>query len=66
METMRTKFMYGGVELPAPEGATPAQVKNDLAAAFYPELLTAEIRGPQIEGDTVVYEFVRAAGTKGA
>ncbi|PKY09733.1 hypothetical protein B1757_13475 [Acidithiobacillus marinus] len=64
-EAMQMKFMYNGVELPAPEGATPAQVKDDLAAAFYPELNTAEIRGPRIEGNTMVYEFVRAAGTKG-
>lgn len=65
-QAMTMKFMYGGVELPTGSADTnPQAVKEQLAAAFYPELANAEIRGPRVEGDAVVYEFVRAVGTKG-
>ena len=48
-------------------GATfsPDDVR-DLYSAQYPELTTAAIDGPSMEGEVMRFAFVRAAGAKGA
>ena len=59
-------FRYAGIALPDPDTAlTPLQVRDFFAAAGRPELATAEIRGPELEGNTQLYTFQRAVGTKG-
>lgn len=64
--TLSTRFLYQGIELPTgPDDTDPVTVRDKLAAAFYPELGNAEIRGPTVVGDALTYEFVRAVGAKG-
>jgi PRTRC genetic system protein C len=43
---------------------TPEKVL-DFYAGSYPELTTATIEGPEVDGDTVVYNFITQIGTKG-
>ena len=58
-------FQYNGMELPDP-GATmrPDEVR-DLYSANFPELATAVVEGPELNGDRLVYSFRKAVGTKG-
>ena len=59
------QFKYGAMTLPDPDSTlTPVQVR-DLYAGSRVDLTTAEVRGPTVEGNTAVYEFIRAVGTKG-
>lgn len=58
-------FNYSGTELPDPgPHMSPVQVR-DLYSASFPELTSAEVEGPVRKGDKLVFEFRRAAGTKG-
>ena len=58
-------FKYDGQTLPDPgAGFSPAQVK-DLFTSNFPELVNAEIEGPNILDDQEVYTFKRTTGTKG-
>jgi PRTRC genetic system protein C len=62
---MRRTFLYNGRTLPDPDGSmTPEQVKN-FFANIHPELINAAVEGGNYEGDTQVFEFRRAIGTKG-
>lgn len=59
-------FLHNGTRLQDPDNAlSPASVK-DLYSAMYPELLNAEIQGPEIVADEVIYTFHRTTGTKGS
>lgn len=58
-------FMHSGRQYPDPDvSMTPAQVK-DFYANIHPELLNAHVDGGTFEGDTQVFRFERAVGTKG-
>lgn len=58
-------FSYGGAELPDPGVRySPDQVR-DIYSASFPEITTAVIEGPVVKGGKIVYEFRKAAGTKG-
>ncbi len=58
-------FQYNGLQLNDPGVVmTPEQVR-DLYAATYPEILSATVDGPKIEGDAMVFEFVRVVRDKG-
>ena len=58
-------FAYSSITLPDPNPKlSPEEVKS-LLAAQYPELATAAINGPEVVGDKLRYEFVRAIGSKG-
>lgn len=60
-------FNYSGMELPDPDiTLSPIEVRDLFAATGSPELGTAEVRGPEVVGDRMVYTFHRAVGTKGA
>ena len=59
-------FTANGVELPDPDPAiSPQAAVRLIALAGRPDLATAEIRGPQQEGEKLVYTLHRAVGTKG-
>ena len=59
-------FMHNGSRLTDPDKVmSPAAVK-DLFSTMYPELLNAEIKGPDVSGDELIYTFHRTTGTKGA
>lgn len=58
-------FTFNGTNLPDPgPDFTPEEVK-DLYAAQYPDISTAVIDVPEINGDVIAYKFVRNVGTKG-
>lgn len=58
-------FVFNGVNLndPGPD-FSPDEVR-DIYSAQYPDLVTAVVGEPAIEGDTATYTFVRNVGTKG-
>ncbi|WP_321794807.1 PRTRC system protein C [Caballeronia sp. J97] len=59
------EFIYNGVALADPGPSfTPDDVR-DLYSAQYPELTTAAVDGPAMEGEVMRFTFVRAAGAKG-
>lgn len=64
-QPIRRLFKFGVRNLPDPGShLSPAEVKAFYSGNF-PELLTANIDGPHIEGATATYTFERAYGTKG-
>ena len=66
VENVKRSFSFNGVALPDPgPGLTPEQVK-DVYAATYPDLTSAQVEGPELKGNKMVYSFRRAVGTKGA
>lgn len=65
IQTLNRVFTYNGLQLPDPGQALSPAAVCDLYSATYPEILSATVVGPKFEGDTVVYEFVRAVRDKG-
>jgi PRTRC genetic system protein C len=63
-QTVR-RYRYLGIELPAPSGMTPEQVR-DLHSTLYPELVSADIDIGEIVGGVQEVTFKRAVGTKGS
>lgn len=64
--TLIRVFLYAGMELPdCGNSLTPAEVR-DVYSASYPELTSAEVSGPDMKGDKLVWTFRRTVGTKGA
>ena len=59
------EFRYNGTTLPDPGAGLTVQQVRDLYSATFPELTSAEVEGPARKGDRLIYEFRRAAGTKG-
>ena len=65
VEQLERTFKYGSMDLDDPgESMTPERVK-EVWATHYPELMTAQVEGPVIEGSRSVYTFVRASRDKG-
>lgn len=65
-EALARDFRYNGARLTDPSPAfTLAQVR-DFYANTYPEIVNAEIEGPDVIGNRNVFTFRRAVGTKGA
>ena len=64
-KAMPRSFTYNGVKLPDPDPRmTPEEVKA-IYSHQYPELATAAITGPEASREHLLYNFVRAIGTKG-
>ena len=65
VQTLTRTFSFNGVDLadPGPD-FTPEEVK-DVYVNMYPDLSTAVLQEPEINGDQVEYKFVRNVGTKG-
>lgn len=59
-------FVFNGVSLNDPGPDFSADEVRDIYTAQYPDLATAVVSDPVIEGDTVTYTFVRNVGTKGS
>ncbi|SFV16825.1 PRTRC system protein C [Pseudoduganella namucuonensis] len=58
-------YRYNGIELPAPPGMAPRDVR-DLHSAIYPELISAEIVvADELVGGAQEITFRRNVGTKG-
>jgi PRTRC genetic system protein C len=65
LTALTREFTYNGVKLPDPNPSlTPEEVRA-IYANQYPELATASITGPEASQGKLLYNFVRAIGTKG-
>ncbi|CAM5542278.1 PRTRC system protein C [Aromatoleum aromaticum] len=59
------EFHYNGTSLGDPGKGMSVQQVRDLYSATFPELTSAVVEGPTRKGNRLIYEFRRAAGTKG-
>ncbi|AOY97580.1 carbamoylphosphate synthase large subunit (plasmid) [Cupriavidus sp. USMAA2-4] len=59
------EFLYNGMQFADPGPAFSPDDVRDLYSAQYPELTTAAVDGPTVNGDIASYTFQRAAGAKG-
>ena len=59
------EFKYNSVKLNDPNPAFTLTQVRDFFANVYPEIINAEIEGPEVIGNRNVYSFRRAVGTKG-
>lgn len=59
------RFSYNGRELPDPGAALNAKQVLEVYTNTYPELMSAAIEGPVLEGGVETYTFVRAVRDKG-
>jgi PRTRC genetic system protein C len=66
IRTLERAFRFGSLTLPDPDPtASPEQVMG-LYTPNYPALAAASVEGPEIEGTTATYTFVKApVKTKG-
>jgi PRTRC genetic system protein C len=60
------EFRYNSVVLPDPDPNMSLEQVRDTFSTLYPEIVNADIEGPESAGTKVVYTFRRAVGTKGA
>ncbi|POM13907.1 putative carbamoylphosphate synthase large subunit [Burkholderia cepacia] len=65
-ETLIREFRYNGARLTDPSPAFSLHQVRDFYGNTYPEIVNAEIEGPEVVGNRNVYTFRRAVGTKGA
>lgn len=59
------EFRYNAVKLADPSPAMTLVQARDFYANVYPEIISADIDGPELVGDKQIYTFRRAVGTKG-
>jgi PRTRC genetic system protein C len=59
------EFKYGSVVLADPNAQFSLTQVRDFFSAAYPQILNAEIEGPEIKANRSIYTFRRAVGTKG-
>lgn len=59
------EFRYNSVVLPDPDPGFAIEQVRDFFATIYPDIVNAEIEGPEASGNKSVYTFRRAVGTKG-
>lgn len=65
-ETLAREFKYNGAKLTDPSPTFSLQQVRDFYGNTYPEIVNAEIEGPEVIGNKNVFTFRRAVGTKGA
>ncbi|MFT0167530.1 PRTRC system protein C [Paraburkholderia mimosarum] len=65
-EGLIREFRYNGARLTDPSPEFSLQQVRDFYGNTYPEIVNAEIEGPEVAGNRNVYTFRRAVGTKGA
>ena len=58
-------FKHEGKTLDDPNSDFSVDEVMGFYSVRYPELTTATIHGPEVEGDKAVYEFKTVVGTKG-
>lgn len=66
IQNLTREFRYNGVALADPGALLSLEQVRDFYASVYPEIISADIEGPQQVGAKVIYTFRRAVGTKGA
>lgn len=65
IESLTREFKYNGVKLADPNPAFTITQVRDFFATVYPEIISADIEGPEQIGAKAIYSFRRAVGTKG-
>jgi PRTRC genetic system protein C len=65
IDTLIREFRYNGARLADPSPDFSLQQVRDLYGNTYPEIVNAEIEGPEVIGNRNVFTFRRAVGTKG-
>jgi PRTRC genetic system protein C len=65
-QALEREFRYNGAKLTDPSAAFTLEQVRDFYANTYPEIVNAEIEGPEIVGNKNVFTFRRAVGTKGS
>lgn len=60
------EFRYNSVVLPDPDPNLTIEQVRDTFAALYPEIVNADVEGPETAGAKMIYTFRRAVGTKGS
>ncbi|MDX8121599.1 PRTRC system protein C [Janthinobacterium sp. GMG2] len=65
IEKLIREFRYNGVVLQDPNSTFNLVQVRDFYATVYPEIISADIEGPEQLGAKSVYTFRRAVGTKG-
>lgn len=66
VQALVREFNYNSVKLPDPSPTFSLTQVRDFFANVYPEIVNADIEGPEVIGNKNVYKFRRAVGTKGA
>jgi len=66
IQNLIRQFKYNGVALADPGALLSLEQVRDFYASVYPEILSADIEGPEQAGGKLIYTFRRAVGTKGA
>lgn len=66
VEHLRRSFVYNGITLPDPGAALEPGAVKEFYGATYPELVNADIEGPERKAGMDVYTFRKAVGTKGS
>lgn len=62
---LKRKFVFEEEDLEDPNPNMSIEEVQGFYSLRHPELTTATVDGPKIEGDTAVYEFNSKLGTKG-
>lgn len=65
VEQLQRKFKYGVMDLDDPGESLSLERVREVWSQHYPELLTAQIEGPVVQGNKAVYTFVRSSRDKG-
>ncbi|MDR6445569.1 UNVERIFIED_ORG: PRTRC genetic system protein C [Burkholderia sp. 1263] len=65
-QALAREFRYNGAKLTDPSPTFTLQQVRDFYANTYPEIVNAEIEGPDVVGNRNVFTFRRAVGTKGS
>jgi PRTRC genetic system protein C len=62
---LKRVFKFNGEELPDPDPNYSTDEVIGYYSVKYPELTTATVAGPNINGEVAEYEFKTTVGTKG-
>ncbi|MFS2004639.1 PRTRC system protein C [Duganella sp. CT11-25] len=65
IQELQREFKYNGVKLADPSSTFSLTQVRDFFANVYPEIINADIDGPEVIGSKQIYSFRRAVGTKG-
>jgi PRTRC genetic system protein C len=65
IQELQREFKYNSVKLPDPNPQFTLTQVRDFFSTVYPEIISADIEGPDVVGNKNVYSFRRAVGTKG-
>jgi PRTRC genetic system protein C len=65
IKTLPRVFKFKNEALSDPSASMSPHAVMEFYASDHPELTTATVKGPKIENDQAVYEFVSTVGVKG-